>query len=156
MRPLLIVISLAVAPLATSFADAGNDLGVAAGIAAPTLPGFDLDATSSGSDLSPAATFSIAMEGAFLTPDGISLAVKPTGVSVANWGGPRNVPRRVRSVIGFASPSGGGGGSGPVEPAPAEGNGASVSAIPEPGTFFTGLVILGFCAGSRRRGSRRC
>ena len=153
MRSLPIAISLVIAPFAASFAADGD-------IAAPILPGFDIgsrgDSTVSSSDLTPAATFSVAMEGAFLTPDGIKLQITPGDVLINNWGGSPNAPRRVRAVIGHVSVISPASGSGTVTAAPAPGlAGNAPSAVPEPGTFLVGLSLLGFCAGLRPRGFRR-
>ena len=141
MRSLLIVLSLTAASSATSFAAAATGTGF------PMLPGFDLEnggkSTVSSSELRPAVTFSVAMQGAFLTSTEIALEVTPT-----NWKSSPTAPRRVRSVIGHASPKVGVDASSPVAAAPA-------AAVPEPGTFLTGVLLVGFCGVARPRGGRR-
>lgn len=139
------------APFAASFA---------AESAAPTLPGFDIgrrgDSTVSSSDLLPAVTFSVEMEEAFLTPDGLKLEITPGDILINHLGGSSKAPRRVRAVIGFASATSPGSSSGTVINAPAPGlAGNAPPVVPEPGTFLVGLSLLGFCGGLRPRGGGR-
>ena len=110
----------------------------------------------SSTDLRPAAAFSIAMEDAFLTPMGIALKLRKSA-DVTTWLKPtvaaRNSGRRVRSILGILPGATG------TTTANAPGAGSfSVAqnvAVPEPGNFLTGLLLLGFCA-SGFLGRRHC
>ena len=154
MRAILIAVSTVAVLLSQSFADGGFT-----GSVEPILPGFDLKdelpASSSGPHLSPAVTFSTMMKGAFMTPDGIKLASAPHGTVVSQWGGSKNGARRMRAIIGATPPSGGTGGTGSgTTGTPVVTGGNPTAAVPEPGTFLTGLLLFGVCANSRQRG--RC
>lgn len=152
MRHTFISLSIAVLTLSRLTASEISEMAI--------LPGFDLGndviAPLSATDLSPSVTFSVAMNGAFLTPDGIKLGIISSATSVTPWGGARSGSRRVRSVIGYAANAGVAVNSDSVAPAPStSGSVSQIVAVPEPGTFLTGALLMGLCAGARgRRGSR--
>ena len=111
----------------------------------PVLPGFGSDDCTllpiSADALTPSAKFSVDMKRAFLPPKGGTL----TGGAGSRIGG-----RRVRSLAGSGSNSVSGsdssgapvsGGSGVQNAAP-----IVAVAVPEPGTLFTGALLLGACA----------
>ncbi len=116
------------------------------------LPGFSNEGVTvlplSSTDLSPAATFSASLTGAFLTPKGIALSVRReiSAGAAATPGTERWVTgRRVRLL-----PSAWSVGSSLISFAPVLGG--TAQAVPEPGTFLTGALLMGVCAsGSNRR-----
>ena len=118
---------------------------------APVLPGFGSNECTllpvSADALTPSAKFSVDMKKAFLPPKGDAL----TGGAGSRIGG-----RRVRSIAGSGSNpvSGSGSSVAPVTGGSGVQNAAPVMAVavPEPGTFFTGVLLLGVCAS--RYGSR--
>lgn len=109
-------------------------------------PGFQ---AISAADLSPATTFTAAMTGALISSDSLELGVTPpAGTTLAQWGGVRRAS--VQPTSGRARPI-----TSPTipisEPVPNPTSGSDPVAVPEPGTFLTGVVLLGFCASSRNR-----
>ena len=141
----------------------GGDFLPAAGLAlsvgvAPVLPGFGLDECTilpvSTDVLNPSATFSVDMKRAFLTSEGTAL------IGIEIDAASRTGGRRVRSVAGGGPNAVGASGSGgtPLTGASGGQNTALVVAVavPEPGTLFTGVLLLGVCASrSGARGSRQ-
>lgn len=121
---------------------------------APVLPGFGLDEGTllpvSTDAVNPSATFSVDMKKAFLTSKGNAL------LSIEIDAASRTGGRRVRSVAGGGPNAGGTSGSGgaPLTGAAGGQNTAPVvaAAVPEPGTLFTGVLLLGVCAS--RTGAR--
>lgn len=151
MKTILLRTLLFSAVSASAFAQTAAGDGNSGLFAVVTLPGLEIEKESptpiSASDLSPAVEFSLNMKTAFMTPDGLNFTDSQSATgSLVTFRNPVSTDgRRVRAVLG--SSGGGGVSSGIVNPA---------VAVPEPGTFLTGMLLLGVCAGgSRRRGVRR-
>ena len=154
MRLVVFSLSLALAPISQLSAAGTSGGGFVAANDSQFLPGFDLDGGPivSGSDLTPAVTFSVAMGSAFMTSKGITLG----NGTLSPWGSSKNGAHRARSIIGSA-PTGTGGAISTASAPTSSGSASSAPAVavPEPGTFLTGLLLVGVCAGTRNRGSRR-